>query len=88
MEIVLLWLDDLDDLVFSGALAWERLRRVCLQFGLTASLGLAACQLFANAAAWTPPLAGVAVSSVSVWAAGALYVFVRRLEARSGHLLA
>jgi hypothetical protein len=81
-------LDDLDDLVFSGALAWERLRRFCLQVGLTASLVLAACELFSNAAAWTPPLAGVAASSVSVWAAGALYVLVRRLEARSGHLLA
>ena len=36
MEVVLLWLDDLDDLLFSAALGWERLRRVVLQIGLAA----------------------------------------------------
>ena len=41
MEVVLLWLDDLDDVLFSVALAWERLRRVVLQIGLVASFALA-----------------------------------------------
>lgn len=80
MEIVLLWLDDLDDLVFSGASAWETLRRLCLQIGLAAALTLAVCELLASAAAWAPGLAGVAASSVTVWAAGTLCVLVHRLE--------
>ena len=40
MEVVLLWLDDLDDALFSVALAWERLRRVVLQVGLASALAL------------------------------------------------
>ena len=88
MEIVLLWLDDLDDLVFSGALAWERLRRFCLQVGLTASLMLAVCEFSASSQVWAPPLAGVAASSVSVWVLGALCILVQRLELGRSQALA
>ena len=88
MEIVLLWLDDLDDLVFCGALAWEPLRRLCLQIGLTASLTLAACELSASAGAWAPQLAAVAASSVSIWLVGALCILVQRLEIGRSQTLA
>ena len=80
MEVVLLWLDDLDDLVFAGALAWERLRTFCLQIGLTASLILAACESSASLVAWAAPLAGVAASSVAVWVLGAVCVVVHRRD--------
>ena len=49
MEVVLLWLDDLDDALFSAALVWERLRRVVLQIGLAAALALAGSELAAIA---------------------------------------
>jgi CHASE2 domain-containing sensor protein len=67
MEVVLLWLDDIDDLLFSAALAWERLRRACLQAGLLAACTLAVCELYFAAAAWTPIFAAVAMASVGVW---------------------
>ena len=80
MEIALLWLDDVDDLIFCGVVAWERLRRFCLQVGLAAALILAACEVSASAAAWVPSLAGVAASSVSVWVLGGLCFVVHRLN--------
>jgi hypothetical protein len=71
MEVVLLWLDDLDDLVFSVALVWERLRRILLQVGLAASWGVAGAELSASATQWAPALAVVAGASVSAWLLGA-----------------
>jgi hypothetical protein len=71
VEIVLLWLDELDDLVFSIALVWERLRRVLLQVGLAAALGLAATEVAAVATQLAPLLCGVAAVTVSAWLAGA-----------------
>lgn len=81
MEVVLLWLDDLDDLLFSGALAWERLRRAALGLGLGAAMGLAVCELGA-AARWAPELAAVASGSVSMWLSGAAYFALRELKVR------
>jgi hypothetical protein len=71
MEIVLLWLDDLDDLLFSMALTWERLRRVLLQVGLVASVGLAGSELSAIATYSAPALSSVAAASVGAWLLGA-----------------
>jgi len=73
MEIVLLWLDDLDDLLFSMAAAWERLRRVLLQVGLGASVGLAGAELSAVATYWAPALSGVAAASVGAWLLGTAF---------------
>jgi hypothetical protein len=72
MEVVLLWLDDLDDALFCVALAWERLRRAVLQVGLASALVFAATELAAIATAWTPALWYVAASSVVAWLAGTL----------------
>jgi hypothetical protein len=72
MEVVLLWLDDLDDALFSAALGWERLRRVVLGIGLASSLALAAAELSAIATQWTPAFSYVAASSVAAWFAGAV----------------
>jgi hypothetical protein len=78
MEVVLLWLDDLDDLVFAAVAFWARLRRLCLQIGLFAAVTLAGCELWAMAAEWSLALAGIAACSVAVWMAGALLVLLAR----------
>ena len=67
MEVILQWLDELDDLFYSGVLLWERLRAGCLWLGLLASLGVHA------AARWDLPigqlvlLLNVSVFSVIAW---------------------
>jgi hypothetical protein len=80
MEIVLLWLDDLDDLVFSGVLLWESLRRLALQVGLVAALALAVCELTAFGLTWSSMLALVAAASVAVWIGGTLCQLAQRPE--------
>jgi hypothetical protein len=86
MEVVLLWLDDLDDLVFAVALGWERLRRLCLKIGLASAFGIAGCELSASAdlatsaVHWTLPLARVALACVGVWFFGATIAVARRFE--------
>jgi hypothetical protein len=70
MEVVLLWLDDLDDVLFSVALGWERWRRIVLQIGLGASFALAGSELSTVAAGWAPAFSGIAAASVGVWVLG------------------
>jgi hypothetical protein len=83
MEIVLLWLDELDDFVFVMSAFWERSRALCLEAGLFASVGLAGCELTAEAARWSPALAGIACSSVVVWSMGAMLTsLVRRMKVK------
>lgn len=82
MEVVLLWLDDLDDLVFSAALKWEQVRKLCLQIGLLAAFVFAACEVFVTASVWAPKLAIVAACSVAIWLAAAAVAAARRLEAK------
>jgi hypothetical protein len=71
MEVVLLWLDDLDDLVFSVALAFERLRGALLKTGLAASYGIVGVELSIVATQWASALAIVAAMSVAAWFIGA-----------------
>jgi hypothetical protein len=40
MEVVLQWLDELDDLVYAGFSIWGRLRRFFLAVALTAALAI------------------------------------------------
>jgi hypothetical protein len=84
MEVVLLWLDDLDDALFLAALLWERLRRIVLQIGLAAALALAGCELSAIATHWWGAFTAVAGVSVGAWALGATLrvVYYRRAEGR------
>jgi hypothetical protein len=72
VEIMLQWLDDLEDLVFGVALAWERLHHVLLQLGLLAALLLAATQLRPLGFAKPELLAGIAFASVVAWLLGSL----------------
>ena len=87
MEVVLLWLDDLDDLLFSAALAWERLRRICLQSGLVAAVSFAICELLATALTWAPLFAAIAMASVGLWIVSVAMAATTRADsdlARSG----
>lgn len=74
MEVLLLWLDELDDLVFGLALLWERLRHVVLQIGFAAAL---AVQFSPPPIAYDEILAGIAFASVLVWLVAVL-ALVRR----------
>ncbi len=70
MEIVLLWLDDIDDLVISLMMTWERLRHRSLQIGFAAALALPAMTL---SSAWTPLIPAVVVvasACVCFWGGG------------------
>jgi hypothetical protein len=80
MEVVLLWLDDLDDALFSVALAWERVRRAVLQVGLASAVVFAATELLAIASQWTLALSYVAAASVAAWAVGTLARLFYRSE--------
>jgi hypothetical protein len=71
VEVVLLWLDDFDDLVFTLALKWEQLRRSVLGVGLIAALAVATCELSLIATELTPALSVVAAASVAAWFVGA-----------------
>ena len=71
MEVVLLWLDDLDDLVFSAVLVFERLRSALLKLGLAASYGIVAAELSIVATQWAPTLAVIAATCVAAWFVGA-----------------
>jgi hypothetical protein len=71
VEVVLLWLDDLDDLVFTLALKWEQLRRAVLRVGFAAALAVAACESALVATELTPVLSVVAAASVAAWFVGA-----------------
>jgi hypothetical protein len=84
MEVVLQWLDELDDCLFAGALLWERLRRGALQVGLSAAVALAGCELFAAGvrAGWVPALAAVALASVGLWLVAAVVDLRNRHTAR------
>jgi hypothetical protein len=73
MEVVLLWLDDLDDALFSIALAWERLRRTVLQVGLASAVVFAATEVLAIASQWTLAFSYVAAASVLAWLVGTLF---------------
>jgi hypothetical protein len=77
MEIVMQWLDDVDDLVYAFALTSERTRRALLGAGLLASLiSAAAVAETVGMPAWVPmPLAALALASVALWSAGVAAAF-------------
>jgi hypothetical protein len=76
MEIVLLWLDELDDLVFAGFSLWLRLRRLCLGVALVAALALHALPTLGIAAGDAVALLDVSLIALAGW------VLVAGLSAR------
>jgi hypothetical protein len=68
MEIVLQWLDELDDLVFTAVSIWPRLRRICLAIALTAATGLHVLPLVGLAIGADLLLLEVSLASLGTWA--------------------
>jgi membrane protein implicated in regulation of membrane protease activity len=77
-----LWLDDLDDALFSTAHVWDRLRRIVLQIGLAAAFALAGSELATVATQWWLAFTGIAAASVAAWLLGATLraVYDRRAD--------
>ena len=67
MEIVLLWLDELDDLICSLAFLSFRARFGCLQLGLLVALSLKVIP--AMTLALMLLLGGIALACVALWSA-------------------
>lgn len=67
MEIMLQWLDDLEDMVFVLPLVWERLRLPLLNVGLAAAGGLHAANFWSVASWWVPTCAVIAVGIAFGW---------------------
>lgn len=68
MEIVLQWLDELDDLVFAGFAIWLRLRRFCLSVALTAAVALHVLPLFGTPIVVEFALAEASLFALAAWA--------------------
>jgi hypothetical protein len=84
MEVLLQWLDDLDDLLLAAAARRDRLRRWCLAAGLIAALGLSIAGRQQTLAGVAVVLAAVAGASVAVWLAAASCALWSRAIARRG----
>lgn len=85
MEVVLQWLDELDDAVFTVVFALllrrDALRRTALGVAMLSSFGLAGCELAAAPLEWMPCLTAIAAVSLAVWAWAALATGFARLRA-------
>lgn len=68
MEIVLQWLDELDDLIFAGFSIWPRLRRFCLAVALVAALALHVLPDIGSGAETAIAALQVSVLSLLAWA--------------------
>jgi hypothetical protein len=84
MEVVLLWLDELDDLFFSLILVWERARHCCLALSLIAAI-LPHVELIAS---FSPllPLDFVRISLTGIVAWSVLTLAVSVLDRKAARL--
>jgi len=80
VEVCLLWLDELDDVVFVVASLCHRLRRLYLLIGLLAALTLFGFELAHEAPRLASALAGIASASVALWSLVALAFLAQRLK--------
>ena len=71
MEVVLLWLDELDDVVCALIQSAERLRWPSLGIGLAAACAVAVTSTGELLLDWLGVLTSVALVSVALWAVGA-----------------
>ena len=70
MEIVLQWLDEFDDFVFSLTMTWERLRHRSLQIGFFAALALPFMMQSGSWMPLVPVVAAISAASVCLWGGG------------------
>lgn len=79
MEIVLQWLDEIDDLVFSAFSIWPRFRRIFLVIALIAATGLHVFPLLGLAVGADFLLLEVSLASLAIW------IVVGSVAARADH---
>jgi len=72
MEVVLLWLDDLEDVVFAATFLSERICRICLQYGFLAAVMLQVSLWWSASPSGSLALAAIALSGVGGWLVGRL----------------
>lgn len=72
MEVLLQWLDELDDLLFVAFVTWRRACRLGLGFGLAAALALVPRFGPELEAHWVVALSVIALASVLAWTTAAL----------------
>jgi hypothetical protein len=77
MEIVLLWLDELDDWLFAAALVWRSVARYTLSVGLAAALAMAVGSSLGIYTFWIDALTAVAAASVVIWSIAAIPVWMQ-----------
>ena len=80
MEIVLLWLDELDDLIFAAAAFWRGVCRAGLAAGLTAAVLLLPITGAELRFSGTLALSAIATVSVLAWLSAAV-TLMRRMPA-------
>jgi len=68
MEIVLQWLDELDDLVFAAFSIWLRLRRFCLLVAMIAAIAVHVVPRFGVPPGVEFVLAEISLVSLAAWA--------------------
>ena len=78
MEIVLQWLDDLDDLIYATALSWRSLCRCGLALGFLSALVLTPVYGTDLRIQWVMMLSAVAIGSVFAWSIAALITMRRQ----------
>lgn len=67
MEIILQWLDEIDDLFCAGFFLWHRLCRSSLALGLVAAMGLPLFGPASLGVLWLAALSATAFVSVIAW---------------------
>ena len=72
MEIILQWIDDVEDSVIAVAFVWQRSRRRYLRLGLFAALILQMTASWAIPLPYVLGLAAVSAVSVGTWSIGLL----------------
>ena len=75
MEIVMQWLDDLEDFVFVLLSAWQGICRLCLSFGLAASMLVMAPLAVSHSTLLI--LTIVAFGSVLAWSVAVVATLIR-----------
>ena len=75
MEILMQWLDDLEDLAFAFMTAWHGMCRLCLSVGLAASLLVMAPMAVGRSTLLI--LTGVALASVLAWSLAVVATLIR-----------
>jgi hypothetical protein len=83
MEVVLQWLDELDDLVFAGFSIWGRLRRLCLAIALATAVALHVIPGQDILAEPAPGLLSVSLAALAAWGGVAALTVLAERAARA-----